>query len=234
MQRMIGAGPACGDDAAAAPGGGEAAADLEASVEDLELVDGQVRVRGVPGRARTLAEICRLSGSFGAKYEPVFGRGQAAITDRSPGFAAHLARVRVDPDTGRVIPLRYVAVQDVGRAINPATVEGQMLGGAAQGAGWALYEQLAFDESGAPTTGSFIGYVLPRATQVPPEIEPVIVEVPSAVGPYGAKGVGEPPVIPSPAAFANAVRDATGVRLTHLPMTPERVFAALAAASGTG
>ncbi|MDQ3810388.1 MAG: xanthine dehydrogenase family protein molybdopterin-binding subunit, partial [Chloroflexota bacterium] len=97
-----------------------ASAELEASVDDLEIVDGRVQVRGVPNRAKTLAEIYSLSGSFGAKYEPVYGRGQAAVTDRAPGMAVHIVRVAVDPDTGRVRPVRYVAVQDVGRAINPA------------------------------------------------------------------------------------------------------------------
>jgi CO/xanthine dehydrogenase Mo-binding subunit len=208
-----------------------AAAELEAAVEDLEIVNGSVQVRGVPGKARTLAQIFSLSGAFGAKYEPVYGRGQAAIVDRSPGTGVHVVRVRVDPETGRVVPLRYVLVQDVGRAINPATVEGQMQGGAVQGVGWGLFEQIVFDEQGSPVTASLMDYAIPTATQTP-QLEAVIVEVPSTIGPFGAKGVGEPPVIPGPAALANAVRDACGARVTHLPLTSERVRQAIGGLGG--
>jgi CO/xanthine dehydrogenase Mo-binding subunit len=205
-----------------------AAAELEASVEDLEIVDGSVRVRGVPGKSKTLGQIFSLSGAFGAKYEPVLGRGQAAIVDRSPGMGVHVVRVRVDRETGRVEPVRYVVVQDVGRAINPATVEGQMQGGAVQGVGWALFEQIVFDEQGSPVTASLMDYAIPKATQTP-RLDAVIVEVPSAIGPFGAKGVGEPPVIPGAAALANAVRDACGARVRHIPLTSERVRQAIAA-----
>jgi CO/xanthine dehydrogenase Mo-binding subunit len=138
----------------------------------------------------------------------------------------HIVRVRVDPDTGHVQPLRYVAVQDVGRAINPATVEGQMEGGAVQGVGWGLFERMEYDASGTPITASLMDYVIPKASQSP-SLQAVLVEVPSKAGPFGAKGVGEPPVIPGAAALANAVRDACGARVTELPITPERVRAAL-------
>jgi CO/xanthine dehydrogenase Mo-binding subunit len=148
------------------------------------------------------------------------------VTDRAPGMAVHIVRVRVDPDTGHVQPLRYVAVQDVGRAINPATVEGQMQGGAVQGVGWGLYERMEYDDSGTPTTASLMDYVIPKASQSP-SLDTVLVEVPSKAGPYGAKGVGEPPVIPGAAALANAVADACGARVTELPLTPERVRRAI-------
>jgi CO/xanthine dehydrogenase Mo-binding subunit len=203
-----------------------ASAELEASTDDLEIVNGRVQVRGVPDKAKTLAEIYRLSGSFGAKYEPVLGRGQTAITDRSPGMAVHILRVRVDPETGRVDPLRYVAVQDVGRAINPPAVEAQMHGGAVQGIGWGLFEHIEFDQQGTPITASLMDYTIPRATQSP-ELEAVLVEVPSSIGPFGAKPVGEPPVIPGAAVVANAVQAACGARVRQLPITPERVRAAL-------
>ncbi len=202
-----------------------AAAELETSVEDLEIVDGRVQVRGVPSKAKTLSEIYTLSGSFGAKYPPVQGRGQEAVTDRAPGTAVHVVRVRVDPDTGHVTPLRFVSIQDVGRAINPATVEGQIQGGALQAVGWGLFERIVYGEDGTPITASLQDYPIPTASQSP-ELEVVLVEVPSKRGPYGAKGVGEPPVIPGAAAIANAVRDASGARVTALPITPERVFRA--------
>ncbi len=210
-----------------------AAAELEASVEDLELVGGQVRVKGVPGKVKTLREIYRLSASFGAKHEPVVGKGESAITQRSPGTGVHICRVRVDPETGRVQPVRYIVVQDVGRAINPATVEEQIHGGGAQGVGWAVYEEIVHDESGTPITASFMDYTVPKARQIP-ELEAVLVEVPSPIGPYGAKPVGEPPVIPGGAAVANAVAAACGARVTDLPLTPERVRRAMQQPSTNG
>src|SRR5438270_2144025 len=203
-----------------------AAAELEAAVEDLEMVDGEVRVRGVPGKIKTLRDIYRLSASFGAKYEPVVGKGESAITERSPGTGVHVARVRVDPDTGRVEPVRYVIVQDVGRAINPALVEEQIHGGGAQGVGWAVYEEIVHDESGTPITASFMDYTVPKARQLP-ELDVVMVEVPSPIGPYGAKPVCEPSVIPGGVAVANAVADAIGARVPELPLTPERVRRAM-------
>ena len=203
-----------------------AAAELEASVQDLEMVNGEVRVKGVPGKVKSLREIYRLSASFGAKYEPVLGKGESAVTQRSPGTGVHVARVRVDPETYRVEPVRYVVVQDVGRAINPAAVEEQLHGGGAQGVGWAVYEEIIHDESGAPITASLMDYTIPKARQLP-ELEAVLVEVPSPIGPYGAKPVGEPAVIPGGAAVANAVAAAVGARVTELPITPERVLRAL-------
>ena len=204
-----------------------AAAELEASVDDLELVNGRVQVRGVPGKSKTLADIFSISASFGAKHPPVLGRGQTVVSDFSPGVAVHIARVRVDPETGRVEPIRMVSVQDVGRAINPATVESQMHGGAVQAVGWGLFERMLWDERGTPLTASLMDYAIPKASQSP-GLDTRIVEVPSEFGPFGAKGVGEPPVIPGAAALANAVRDACGARVTTLPITSERVRQALA------
>jgi CO/xanthine dehydrogenase Mo-binding subunit len=105
-------------------------------------------------------------------------------------------------------------------------VEGQMQGGAAQGVGWALMEALGNDESGQPTPASFVGYAVPTVDRVPP-IDLEVVEVPAPDGPFGAKGVGEPPVVGVPAAVANAVASAVGVRMYELPLTPERVWSAL-------
>jgi CO/xanthine dehydrogenase Mo-binding subunit len=163
----------------------------------------------------------------------VVGKGESAITQRSPGTGVHICRVRVDPETGRVEPVRYVVVQDVGRAINPATVEEQIHGGGAQGVGWAVYEEIVHDESGTPITSSFMDYTVPKARQIP-ELEAVLVEVPSPIGPFGAKPVGEPPVIPGGAAVANAVAAATGARVTELPLTPERVRKAMLQPTANG
>ncbi len=199
---------------------------LEASAEDMEIRDGKVMVKGVPEKSITLQQIAANSMRFGAPYEPVFGRGRSANRVSSPMFAAHLAKVAVDAETGEVRVLDYVAAQDVGRAINPAEVEGQIHGGVVQGIGWALLEGMVYDEDGQLLTSTLMDYALPLS-QDAPTITPLLVEVPSALGPFGAKGVGEPPVVPVAAAIANAIRDAVGVRMTQLPMTPERVFTSL-------
>jgi len=152
--------------------------------------------------------------------------GSTTITQQSPGFAGHLVRARVDRDTGQVKITDHVVVQDVGFAINPAAVEGQMIGAAVQGIGWGLFEQMTYDEGGGLVTGTFADYALPRASHAP-RVDAVIVEVPSDDGPFGAKGVGEPPVVAAAAAIANAVSDAAGTRLTALPISPERVVQAI-------
>ncbi len=199
---------------------------LEASAGDMEIRDGKVMVKGVPEKFITLQQIAANTMRFGASYEPVLGRGRSANRVSSPMFAAHLAKVAVDPETGEVRVLDYIAAQDVGRAINPAEVEGQIHGGVVQGIGWALLEGMMYDEAGQLLTSTLMDYALPHSQDVP-TISPLLVEVPSALGPFGAKGVGEPPVVPVAAAIANAIRDAVGVRMTHIPMTPERVFASL-------
>ncbi len=203
---------------------------LEASTEDMEFRDGRVMVKGVPEKYVMLQQIATNSMRFGSPYEPVYGRGRSANRVSSPMFAAHLARVAVDPETGEVRVLEYIAAQDVGRAINPAEVEGQIHGGVVQGIGWALLEGMTYDEQGQLLTSTLMDYALPHSQDVPP-ITPLLVEVPSELGPFGAKGVGEPPVVPVAAAIANAIKDAVGVRMTQLPMTPERVYAALRSAS---
>ncbi len=205
-----------------------AAQELEAAPEDLELVDGAVRVRGFPDRAVTLQQIASASMTFGGRYAPVYGTGRVAVTQQSPGFDLQIAHVRVDPETGQVTLLRLAAIQDVGRALNPALVEEQIHGGVGQGVGWALHEAMRWDDHGQPLNPTFLEYDLPKASHLPP-IDVELVEVPSPIGPFGAKGVGEPPVVPTAATVANAIADATGVRVTELPITPERLRAALLA-----
>jgi len=199
-----------------------AASELEARQDDMEINDGKVFVRGTPQRSVALAEVARKSMSFGAKYAPIFGNASLPAPKASPGFAAHIAKVRVDKETGQARLLDYAVIQDVGFAINPAAVEGQMRGGTVQGIGWGLLEAMVYDDQGTLLTATFADYSIPRATDVPP-METVMVEVASDSGPYGAKGVGEPPVIPGGAAIANAIADATGARITRLPITPARI-----------
>ena len=203
-----------------------ASQELEIAPDDLEVVDGEVRAVGAPDRSITVRELAQKALRFGGIYEPIEGHGGSAQTSGAPSVAAHLSHVRVDKETGQVELLRHVIAQDVGRALNPALVEGQMRGGATQGIGWALYEELDHDEDGRLLTGSFLDYALPTAERVP-EIDTLIVEVPAPDGPFGAKGIGEAPVVGAPAAVANAVAAAIGKRLYELPMTPPRVWEAL-------
>jgi CO/xanthine dehydrogenase Mo-binding subunit len=203
-----------------------AAEELEVAVEDLEIVDGAVRVRGVSGRAIKLGDIASKAMRFGGRYAPVFAQGRVAQTATAPAFNAQLAEVGVDRETGEVRLQRLIIVQDVGRAINPLAIEGQMMGGATQGIGWALYEKMEYDSQGQLLTGSWMDYAVPNIIQTP-AMEAVIVEVPSEHGPFGARGVGEAPVVPTAAAIANAIADATGIRLRDLPMTAPRVLEAL-------
>jgi CO/xanthine dehydrogenase Mo-binding subunit len=140
-------------------------------------------------------------------------------------FGAHAAEVEVDTQTGAVRVLRYVAGHDVGRAINPQSVEGQIQGGAVQGLGYGLLEEVVV-EDGINLTTSFASYLIPSAADVP-DVEPIVDESGEGLGPFSARGIGEPPIGPPAAAVANAIADATGVRLARLPMTPERVARAL-------
>ncbi|MGH7775680.1 MAG: xanthine dehydrogenase family protein molybdopterin-binding subunit, partial [Candidatus Dormibacterales bacterium] len=194
-----------------------AAEELEADVADLVVQDGAVGVRGVVGRSLEVGHLAGLAAQFGSRYLPVQGQGRAAVTAQSPMFTVHLARVQVDAETGAYRLTRYAAVQDVGRALNPPEVEAQVHGGVVQGLGRALGEEILHDDAGTLLTGSFLAYALPSIDQVP-EIEVGLVEVPSPHGPQGAKGVGEPPAVPPPAAVANAIARATGHRLTRLPV----------------
>jgi CO/xanthine dehydrogenase Mo-binding subunit len=203
-----------------------AAQALEAAPEDLEIVDGVVKVKGVPDSGISLRDVAARTMSFTGRNEPVYGVGSSAIAESAPGFAVHLAEVEVDGITGETRVVRYVAVQDCGFAINPAAVEAQIHGGVAQGIGWALYEGMVYDADGQLLTATLMDYTLPKATMIPP-IETVLVEVPSEHGAYGSKGIGEPPAIPGPATVANAIRDAAGVRVTTLPIRPEVLARAL-------
>lgn len=196
---------------------------LEASSTDLDIEGDKVVVRGVPDKNITLKQIAAASMRFAGAFEPVYGRGRSANRASSPMFTAHIAKVAVDAETGEVRVLDYVAVQDVGFAINPGQVEGQIHGGVTQGLGWALFENIVYDEQGQLLTSSLMDYALPHSYDVP-NIQSVLLEIPSELGPFGAKGVGESPVVPVGGAIANAIYDAVGARVTQLPVTPERLF----------
>jgi CO/xanthine dehydrogenase Mo-binding subunit len=147
----------------------------------------------------------------------------------APGFATQFCDVEVDPETGKVTVLRFVAAQDVGRAIHPAYVEGQIQGGVTQGIGWALNEEYIYDGKGRLDNAGFLDYRVPVCSDVP-MIDVVMVEVPNPAHPFGAKGVGEVNIVPPMAAIANAIENAIHRRMTELPMSPPKVLAALAQA----
>jgi CO/xanthine dehydrogenase Mo-binding subunit len=191
--------------------------ELEAAPEDLEIVDGMVAVKGVPERFVDITRLVAISTEFMGRYRPIQASGRSAVQSASPTFSVHIARVRTDAQTGAFALTGYAAIQDVGRAINPPEIEGQVHGGAAQSLGRALGEQLAYDGDGQLRTGSFLDYDMPTVDQLP-TIDVRLLEIPSPVGPLGAKGVGEPPAIPGTAALANALARATGVRVRQVPI----------------
>ena len=191
--------------------------ELEAAPEDLDIIDGRVAVKGAPSRSVAITELVKLGTDFMGRYKPIHATGRSAVQEASPMFTVHIARVRLDSETGAYELTGYAAIQDVGHAINPPEIEGQIHGGATQALGRALGEQLFYDSEAQLRSGSFIDYELPAADQIP-NIDVRLIEVPSPVGPLGAKGVGEPPAIPGTAALANAVSRASGVRVKEVPI----------------
>jgi CO/xanthine dehydrogenase Mo-binding subunit len=173
-----------------------------------------------------LAEIALKSGRTGG---PITAEVSVNAQGAGPGFATHICDVEVDRETGAVKILRYTAVQDVGRAIHPSYVEGQMQGGVTQGVGWALNEEYIYDKDGRLENPGFLDYRCPVASDMP-MIDAVLVENPNPRHPFGARGVGEVPIVPPMAAVGNAIAAAIGVRLRDLPMSPPRLRAALDAA----
>jgi len=156
----------------------------------------------------------------------VVGRATLNAPMAGPSFAAAICDLEVDTETGCSRVVRYTGIQDVGRAVHPSFVEGQMQGGAAQGIGWALNEEYVYNEQGVMQNASFLDYRMPVASDLP-MIDTVIVEVPNPAHPYGVRGVGEVPIVPPLAAVANAMRSATGIRFTKLPLSPPAVLAEL-------
>ena len=211
-----------------------AAALLEAHAADIELGGGRAAVRGSPERGLSYAELARAAHFRSNELRGVEPSLEATVHYTNPGAwtftnGAHLAVAEVDVDTGQVRVLRYVAVDDCGRIVNPALVEGQIAGGIAQGLGGALMERCAYDEAGQPLSTTLMDYAVPTAADLPP-IETHHIETPAPGIAGGFKGAGEAGATGAPAAILNAVNDALaplGVMLTDQPITPERVVAAL-------
>jgi carbon-monoxide dehydrogenase large subunit len=210
---------------------------LEVSADDLTLADSRATVRGAPDRALTFREIARAAYA-GAKRLPTgMEPGLEATRFYDPYFgtasnATHIAVVEVDPETCAVVVRRFVVVEDCGRIINPLIVEGQVVGGVAQGLGAALLEEIVHDPDGQLLTGSLMDYLVPTAAEVP-TVEVLHLERPSPTTLGGFKGVGEGGTIGAPAAVANAIADALeplGVEPNELPVTPDRLFRLLSRA----
>ena len=195
----------------------------EVTADDVDYNNGVASHKSDPELKLTFKQLAaRLNGTGG----PVVGRGNVNPAGVGNAFAVHIADVEVDPDTGKVDVLRYTALQDVGKAIHPSYVEGQLQGGVAQGIGWALNEEYVYNTSGEMDNSSFLDYRMPTSLDLP-MIDTVLVEVPNPGHPFGARGVGEVCIIPPLAAMANAIHAAAGVRMEVLPMSPGNVLEAL-------
>ncbi len=217
---------------------------LESGEEDLILEGGEVRHRAAPERAVSLAEVAAAEagkgkgkgegegGEISSRAEYAFPPGSFDKAGTSDGNGwldytpgTHAAEVAVDEETGEIVVLRLAACHDVGRAVHPQTVEGQLEGGGVMGLGYALMEEVVLEE-GTLKTENLEQFLIPTALDAP-EVLPILLESGAGIGPYGARGIGEPPCNVPAAAVANAVRDAVGARVTSLPMTPEKVLQAM-------
>jgi CO/xanthine dehydrogenase Mo-binding subunit len=216
-----------------------AAALLEADPGDLVMDGGAVHVRGVPDRRLTFRQLARAAVPGPPGMEPGLYAAHFFEAPRMTyPYGTHIAVVEVDAETGAVALLKYVITYDVGRAINPLIVGGQLVGALGQGLGGALLEELAYDEAGQPLTTTLMDYLLPTAMDMPAStVARILEETPTPLNPLGVKGVGEGGSSGCGAAIANAVADALaplGIAITALPLTPDRLAALLRAARAQG
>ena len=198
----------------------------EIDIADVEWRDGAAHAVGVAHSnlaPLSLQEIAAKSPTTGG---PIAGHNESVADGAGVSFASHICDVEVDPETGATKVLRYTVVQDAGKAIHPDYVEGQFQGGAAQGIGWALNEEYVYGEDGRLKNPSFLDYRIPVCSDLP-FIDTEILEIPNPNHPYGIRGVGETSIVPPLAAIGNAVSNAAGVRLNHVPMSPPRILKAI-------
>jgi len=165
-------------------------------------------------------------GSYNPKTTPIDFRTGEGNVSGSYGFEAQIAEVEVNKETGEVTLLKLWDAHDIGKAINPQSVEGQIEGSLAMGVGYTFLENLRFDKKGRPANGNFANYRLPRTMGLP-EMESIMVETIDPEGPFGAKGMGEASLLPTSAAITNAIYDAVGIRIYELPVTPDKIIKAL-------
>ena len=201
----------------------------EIPVDAVEWKDGMAFPAGSNAGAFEPLDLAAIALKAGRTGGPINAEVSVNAQGAGAGFGAHICDVTVDKETGHVTIERYTAFQAVGKAIHPSYVEGQIQGGAVQGIGWALNEEYIYNDKGQLENPGFLDYRCPVASDLP-MIEAVLVEVPNPRHPFGARGVGEVPIIPPMAAIGNAIRRATGVEMHNLPMSPPKVRAALDAA----
>ena len=206
-----------------------AAATWDIPVEAVEWKDGMAFPAGTNAGAFEPLDLAAIALKQAKTGGPINSEVSINAQGAGAGFGAHICDVAVDKETGRVEIKRYTAIQDVGKAIHPSYVEGQIQGGAAQGIGWALSEEYIYNDKGLMENPGFLDYRCPVASDVP-MIEAVLVEVPNPRHPFGARGVGEVPIIPPMAAISNAIKGAIGIRMPDLPMSPPKIRAAIDAA----
>lgn len=194
-------------------------------VEDVIWEDGHAKAKGARhgNLSLSLREIAAAAPNTGG---PIAGHSEIVADGAGVSFATHICDVEVDPETGATRVLRYTVIQDAGKAVHPTYVEGQFQGGAAQGIGWALNEEYVYGKDGRLQNPGFLDYRIPVCSDLP-MIDTQILEIPNPNHPYGVRGVGETSIVPPLAAVANAVSSAVGVRMTHIPMSPPRILAAL-------
>ena len=193
----------------------------ESNAEDVKAEHGVYQ-----GAAEDRFTFAELASKLGATGGPVVGRGSVNPKGAGGSFAGVIVDVEIDPETGKTTILRFTSIQDAGKAIHPSYVEGQMQGGSVQGIGWALNEEYYMSGGGSMMNSSLLDYRMPTSLDLP-MIETIIVEVPNPAHPFGVRGVGEANIVPPPAAIANAIYHAAGVRMRRLPMNPPAVMQAI-------
>jgi CO/xanthine dehydrogenase Mo-binding subunit len=206
-----------------------AAKTWEISVDDVEWKDGHAHATGKSHGNLAPLSLKDLAATAGNTGGPIAGHAEITADNAGVSFATHIADIETDPETGRSLVKRYTVIQDAGKAMHPSYVEGQYQGGAAQGIGWALNEEYVYGKDGRLQNAGFLDYRIPVCSDLP-MIDTQILEIPNPNHPYGVRGVGETSIVPPLAAVSIAVTNATGVRQTHIPMSPPRVLKSMKAA----
>jgi len=200
----------------------------EIDIDDVTWQDGEARATGSANANLEPLTLANLAQSADKTGGPIAGHSQIVADGAGVSFATHICDLEVDPETGLTRVIRYTVIQDAGKAVHPTYVEGQFQGGAAQGIGWALNEEYIYGDDGRLQNPGFLDYRIPVCSDLP-MIDTQILEIPNPNHPYGVRGVGETSIVPPLAAIGNAVSNAVGVRMTHVPMSPPRILAALSA-----
>lgn len=203
-----------------------AAAMWDIPPEDVEWQDGHAHAAGKSKKNLPPLSIADIASKASKTGGPIAGHTELNADGAGVSFATHICDVEVDPETGLTRVIRYTVIQDAGKAVHPTYVEGQFQGGATQGIGWALNEEYIYGEDGRLQNPGFLDYRIPVCSDLP-MIDTQILEIPNPNHPYGIRGVGETSIVPPLAAIGNAVSNAVGVRMTHIPMSPPRILDAL-------